>query len=184
LRKIIKLVAENISKTNEYTKDQEEQIEYAMKILIFEALKVIGVLGILTLFGYPIQAVAAILSMTLSKPFIGGYHETNQVTCFIATLIIIGCIVFLSVTINLSIAAKILLNLVALYCIWQQAPVVNPKMQITRSELITRNRRLGMTIVVILIIISIAFSKNINISNSITWTILFQALLMFNKRNV
>ena len=144
MRKIIKLAAENISKANEYTKDEEEQIEYAMKILIFEVLKIIGVLGILTLLGYPIQAVVAILSMTLSKPFIGGYHEDNQVTCFIATLIIIGCIVFLSATITLSIAAKILLNLVALYCIWQQTPVISPKMQITRPELITRNRKLGI----------------------------------------
>ena len=184
LRKIIKAAAANISKANQYTKDEEEQIEYAMKIAIFEALKTIGVIAILSALGYPIQTIIAMATMILSKPFIGGYHEDSQIKCFLATFIIIGCIIFLSININLGLGAKIVLNLVALYCIWQQAPIVNSKMPITKQELINKNRILGTSIISVLSIISIATNSIDIISNPITWTVVFQALLMFNKRNV
>jgi accessory gene regulator B len=184
LRKIIKVVAENISKANQYTKDEEEQIEYAMKIVIFEALKTIGVIGILSALGYPIQTIIALATMIISKPFIGGYHEDSQIRCFLATLITIGSIVFLSINISLGLASKIILNLVALYCIWQQAPIVNSKMPITKQELIDKNRTSGTIIIIVLSIISITTNSIAIISNPITWTVIFQALLMFNKRNV
>jgi accessory gene regulator B len=177
------LAAANISNRNKYTKDEEEQVEYALRIVIFEVLKLVGIIIILCLIGYPIQTIIAIAAMTMSKPFIGGYHEDSQIRCFIATLMVIGGIVYLSTNVSLDLVTKLVLSLVSLYCIYQQAPVVNPKMAITRAELIKRNRTVGVTIIIALIIVSIVFNKSDNISNTITWTVVFQALLMFNKRN-
>lgn len=182
LREIIKKIARYISKTNQYTKDEEEQVEYALRIAVFEFLKITGVIIVFSLIGYPAQAVFAIGTMTIVKPYIGGYHEDTQVKCFVATLVIIACIVYLSINLRLDLAARLILNTVSLYCIWNQAPVMNVKMEITRPELIKRNRTLGIAFTTILILISITFYKYIIVSNTITWTIVFQVLFMFNKR--
>ena len=182
MRKIIKAIAKYISKTNQYTKDEEEQVEYAMRIMIFETLKLIGVILIFSLMGYSIQAIIALGTMSIIKPFIGGYHEDTQVKCFAATLIIIGSIIYLSITLKLNFVSKLILNGVSLYCIWHQVPVINPKMQITRPELIKRNRVVGIFLTVIFILISVIFHRYAIVSNIILWTIIFQVLLMFNKR--
>lgn len=182
MRKIIKDISKSISRTNQYNKDEEEQIEYALRLIIFESLKIIGVIILCTLIGYPRQAIIAVGAMTMVKPYIGGYHEDTQLKCFTATLIIIGSIIYLSLNVSLDFIAKLILSLGSLFCIWQQAPVVNAKMEITRAELIKRNRLLGMTFTIMLILISLVFNRYIVLSNTIVWTILFQALLMFNKR--
>jgi accessory gene regulator B len=182
LRETIKKISRAISRTNQYTKDEEEQVEYALRIIIFEFLKIVAAIIIFSLIGYPTQAIIAIGTMTLVKPYIGGYHEDTQIKCFTATLVIICSIIYLSASLRLDLIAKLILNAASLYCIWQQAPVINAKMEIKRPELIKRNRIIGITLSIVLTLISIIFSKYMIISNIIVWTMVFQALLMFNKR--
>lgn len=182
LRKLIKIAASYISKVNNYTTDEEEQIEYALRVVLFESLKIVGVIIAFSLLGYPVQAILATGTMATSKPFIGGYHEDTQLKCFLATLLIVGSIVYLSVNLNMDLISKILLSGVALYCIWNQAPVINPKMNLTRQDLIERNRKAGLFIVTIFILIALIFNKYKLVSDAILWTIIFQAFLMFNKR--
>lgn len=184
LRSIIRKIAKHISKTNQYTKDQEEQVEYALRIIVFETLKIIGVSIIFNLMGYPVEAIIVLGTMSITKPYIGGYHEETQIKCFIATLIIVGSIIWLSINLNLDFVSKLIFNTVTFYCIWNQAPVINPKMQLTRIELIKRNRILAIAITLVMILISTVFYKNIIVSNTIIWTMVFQVLLMFNKRKL
>jgi accessory gene regulator B len=184
LRKMIKIIAEYISITNQYTKDEEEQVEYALRIIVFETLKAIGTIIVFSLMGYPLQAFVAIITMAAVKPYIGGYHEDTQIKCFTATLIIVGGIIYLSTNLSIDFITNLVLNGVSLYCIWHQAPVVNPVMQINRSELIKRNRAVGISISIVFILISIILYKYIKVSNTILWTMVFQALLLFNKRSV
>lgn len=80
--------------------------------------------------------------------------------------------------------SKLILSAVSLYCIWHQAPVISPEMQLTRPELINRNRILGISISAVLLVICVISYNNTMFSNTILWTMTFQALLMFNKRNV
>lgn len=182
MRNLIKKIAESISKANSYTKDEAEQVEYALKILIFEALKIMGEIFVFSLLGYPMQAIIAIGAMSIVKPFIGGYHEDSQIKCFTFTVFIIGCIIYLSSSLNMNFIAKLILSVISLYCIYEQAPVVNPIMQLTKDELIKRNRVIGIIISIVLVLISITFYRYSLISNTILWTMVFQALLMFNKR--
>lgn len=183
LRKFIKLISENISTVNQYTKDQEEQVEYALRVFIFETLKIIGSIIIFSLIGYPIQAIVAIITMCAIKPYIGGYHEDTQLKCFIATLIIIAIITYLSLFINLNFMSKVILSIVVFFAIWHQAPIINPAMPLTRKDLINRNRILGLSIATIFILIALIFSGYIVVSNTILWTLIISTLLMFNKRS-
>lgn len=163
--------------------DEEEQVEYALKITIFETLKIIGVILIYSLLGYSFEAMVATFSMIVVRPFIGGYHEDTQIKCFAATLIIIGSVLYLSTNLNIDIISKLILDIISLYCIWNQVPVVNPKMTLSRPELIKRNRKIGISISIIFVIMSILFNRYIIFSNIITWTLIFQSLLLFNKRS-
>lgn len=182
MRNIIHRIAQLISKANNYTEDEAEQVEYALKLLIFESIKIIGVIIIFSLLGYSMQAIIVVVAMGIVKPFIGGYHEDSQIKCFIATLMVDGSIIYLSSTLSINFIAKLILSVISLYCIYEQAPIINPTMKLTKPELIRKNRVIGIIISIALVLISIILYKSELISNTILWTVVFQALLMFNKR--
>lgn len=183
MRKLIKKISALISINNNYTKDEEEQVEYALKILVFEILKTLSVIIIFSLMGYTLQVIIAIGAMSFIKPFIGGYHEDTQIKCFAATVLIVGGIIYLSTNLSIDFISRSILNCIALFSIWHRAPVINPVMPITKPELIKRNRTIGILVAIILVIISTIFYKFSIISNTILWTLVFQVLLMFNKRS-
>ncbi|WP_163192905.1 accessory gene regulator ArgB-like protein [Clostridium thermarum] len=181
MRTLINKVATHISEVNHYTKDEEEQIAYSLRIFIFELVKVLGVILIFSAVGYTVEVLIAMFVMTSSKPFIGGYHEDNQVKCFVSTFLIIGSVIYLASNIHMDLMPKLILNFIALFCIWNQAPVVNPKMPINREELLKRNRAVGMAVLLVCAVISLIFYRYTKVSNTMVWIIVFQALLMFNK---
>lgn len=183
MRELIKKFAEYISDKNNYNCVEREQIEYSIRVVIFETLKVIASLIIFSLIGYPIQAIIVITTMITTKPFIGGYHEDTQLKCFAATFIITGSIILLGTSINMNFISLIILDGISFYSIWHQAPIINPKMQLTRNDLIIRNRKAGLSIVILYTALTIILYKYSFISNTICWTLVFQALLMFNKRS-
>jgi accessory gene regulator B len=184
LRKLIKSFAGYISTQNGYTEELEEQIEYALRITIFETLKILGVVIIFSILGHPVEAITAVAAMSIIRPFIGGYHEDTQLKCFAAVLVIVGCAIYLSINLQVDIISKLILSMGSLYCIWHQAPVVHPKMALTKPELIKRNRNVGLILTILFSIISISTYRYNSISNSILWIIVFQTLLMFNKRGL
>ena len=120
--------------------------------------------------------------MVAIKPFIGGYHEDSQIKCFIATLLLTTGEIILSTYSTLSFISNCILISISIFCIWNQAPVINPKMPITRPELIKKNRIRGLTSTIILGLVSIVLYNYSSYYSLITWTILFHAVLMFNKR--
>lgn len=183
LRKLIKRFAEYISDKNNYNSEEREQVEYAVRVVTFETLKVIGSMIIFSLIGYPIQAIVVIITMFSTKPFIGGYHEDTQIKCFTASLILTGSIILLGINININFISLIILDGISFYTIWHQAPIINPKMQLNRQDLILRNRKTGILMVLFFIILTIVFYNNSIIKNTICWTLVFQAMFMFNKRS-
>ena len=75
-----------------------------------------------------------------------------------------------------------MVNLLSIFSIYNRAPVIDKRMPISREDLIKRNRIIGLSVVLILSIVSIAIYKFTWIPQTIVWTILVQAILMFNKR--
>jgi Membrane protein putatively involved in post-translational modification of the autoinducing quorum-sensing peptide len=179
---LIKIFSKVIASANSFSEEQELEVEYALRVIIFEAIKFIGVIAILSVLGYPLQGFLAMIMMALSKPFIGGYHEDNQVKCFLFTMMIIGSVVYLSNAIRLDLIGEVLLGGFSVFCIWNQAPVVHPEMRLTKVEFIKRNRKVGIFIIAAQYIISLILYRQAYISNIIIWVIIFQALLMFNKK--
>lgn len=184
VRTISKRIINSIAKstTDKYNSDELEQMEYALVTILFESIKTISVILIFYLFGYWKEVIIIQIIMCSVKPFIGGYHEETQIKCFITTLLSITGILILSMQCTLSFISNCILIFLSIFCIWNQAPVINLKMPITRLEIINKNRKTGLINVTIIGLISIVTYYYSNYYLIATWTILLLALEMFNKR--
>ncbi|AGX41890.1 accessory gene regulator ArgB-like protein [Clostridium saccharobutylicum] len=167
---------------DECSKDDIEQMDYALRTILYEFIKAFSLIIIFSLFGYLKQSLIITVMMCLIKPFIGGYHEETQIKCFIATLLLAAGILILSLQCSLSFVSNVILIVLSIFCIWNQAPIINSKMPLTNLELIKKNRIRGVRNSIIIGIISIVLYNYSNYYLLITWTILFEALLMFDKR--
>lgn len=181
IRRFSKRVVDSIPNDN-YSKDELEQMEYTLRIILFEAIKFILMIIIFSLVGYLKEIIIVIGIMLITKPFIGGYHENSQIGCFITSVIVIVLEITLSIQCTLSFWSNCILIGISIFCIYNQAPIINPKMPLTRLELINKNRKIGFRNSIVIGLISIVLYNYSNYYAIITWTILFEALLMFNKR--
>jgi accessory gene regulator B len=184
VRNVSKKVIQSLATNDNYSKDELEQMEYALVTILFEAIKIISVIVIFSLFGYFKETIIIQIIMFTVKPFIGGYHEETQIKCLITTMLSITGILILSLQCNLSFISNCILIFLSIFCIWNQAPVINIKMPITRPELIKRNRKKGLINVMLFGLISIVAYNYTSYYLIITWTILFLAIEMFNKREL
>lgn len=181
VRKISKKVVEFVAQDN-YTKEEKEEMDYVLRTILFESIKLISTIVIFSILGYFVESVIIISIMSLTKPFIGGYHEDTQLKCFIATMLLTAGILILSLNTSFTFWGNCIVLIICIFCIYNQAPVINPKMPITHPHLIQKNRDKGLCNVIVLGIVSIMLYKYSDYYLLITWTIVFQTILMFNKR--
>lgn len=182
IRRLLKKITKEVSLKSGYTKEQEEQVEYTISILFFELIKFILLVIIFRLTGYFYEGMILLTCMALAKPFTGGYHEKTQVRCFIATLIISIVVIILSIRNELDLVSLITLNLISIFIVYQRAPIINNDMPITKIELINKNRRIAISMTILLCVLSLIVFNIGYYSEVIVWTIFVNASLMFNKR--
>ncbi|MBC5630756.1 accessory gene regulator B family protein [Clostridium sp. NSJ-6] len=181
MRNIIEKFVRNIAIYNNFTDEQMEEIEYTLKVISYELIKIIAIIFIFYLFGYLKESLTILFVMCITKPFIGGYHEDSQMKCFIATLILVVIIIQLAITSNISYISAVELNFLSVFVVYNRAPIVNDKMPITKNSLIKRNRIIGIINISVLAIGSLIFFNSTVLSQVIIWTVCVQAMLMFNK---
>ena len=181
IEEISKRIVSIIVEGNNFSKEQSKEMEYTLKVFSYEIIKLFFLILLFICFGYGKEASIIMIVMALTKPFIGGYHENNQIKCFIVTVIIVLFIVLLSIFNRLSLNGILILSLLNIFCVYHRAPVINEKMPIRKEKIIKRNRNIGMVNIIILIILSFMMSKII-VASIIIWTITIQTMLMFNKR--
>ena len=165
-----------------FNDEDKEVMEYVLRVVIFEFLKIAGNLVIFYFMGYFIETFIIMLSISLIKPFIGGYHCPTQIRCFFITFIINISIILLSKNCTLNLISLIILLAASFMAIYHQAPVINEHMPLTKPDLISKNRRRGLFNLTLISFIAIIFYfYNIYYSYILIWSILSLALLMFNR---
>ena len=97
------------------------------------------------------------------------------------TLIIVSSIILISKNSNLDIVTCIILNLISIFCIYNQIPIINEKMPLTKKKLIKRNRYIGIVNTLVFLVISIIMFNLKWFSQTIVWTCVVQVMLLFNK---
>lgn len=181
LEKLIYRFVDDLGRYNNYNNEQIEQVKYALKIFLYEIIKFVLIIFIFSVLGYFKESLLITFIMSVTKPFIGGYHEDTQIKCFIATVIVVMSIIILFKNNNLNLISCVILNLISIFSVYNKAPVVDSKMPITRKDIIKKNRKIGLINIIMLISFSIIIFKVKWASQIIVWTILVQAILMFNK---
>ncbi|MDU2290039.1 MAG: accessory gene regulator B family protein [Clostridium celatum] len=179
--KIINWFIRDLQKHNNYNEIQVEQMKYFMKVTTYEFIKLVLVLLIFFLLGFFKECFVIIIFMISTKPFTGGYHEDTQIKCFVGTLIIVSSIILISKNSNLDIVTCIILNLISIFCIYNQIPIINEKMPLTKKKLIKRNRYIGIVNTLVFLVISIIMFNLKWFSQTIVWTCVVQVMLLFNK---
>lgn len=182
LKRKLSYFVDDICKYNNFTKDKTEEIQYVMRLMMYEILKIITIILIFSILGYLKEIVLIMFTMILVKPFTGGYHETSQKRCFIATIILSTFIIVISKNSDLNYVSTICINIINIFSIYHQAPIINKCMPITKSSLIKKNNRIALVNSIILTIISIFVNKYRVYSNIITWTLTINVCLMFNSK--
>lgn len=181
IKNIVNLIVNDLSKYANYNNDQKEQVEYSLTIMIYELIKSILLSLILYELGFFKEGLVVLVTMMISKPFIGGYHEDSQIKCFLATLIIVCSLVILGRNVQLNIIAIFILNLFSIFCVYHKAPIINEKMPLTKENLIKRNRRIGLINISLLALTSIIIYNSTIYAKLICLTNVVQVMLMFNK---
>ena len=179
--KIINWFIRDLQKHNNYNEIQVEQMKYFMKVTTYEFIKLVLVLLIFFLLGFFKECFVIIIFMMSTKPFTGGYHEDTLIKCFVGTLIIVSSIILISKNSNLDIVTCIILNLISIFCIYNQIPIINEKMPLTKKKLIKRNRYIGIVNTLVFLVISIIMFNLKWFSQTIVWTCVVQVMLLFNK---
>ena len=163
IEKITKSIICYISKDNSFITDQLEEIEYNLKVFLYEITKIVFEIILFYIIGYGKEAITIIFVMVITKPFIGGYHEDSQINN------------------ELDLTSKLVLGGINIFCVYHRAPVINDKMPMKKKENIRRNRRIGVFNVLVLTLLTLIFFSA-RVSSIIMWTITIQIMLMFNKR--
>ena len=179
MRSVLKKIYWSLIDTS-YSDDEKQIMEYVFISVSFEIIKGILIFIILSMTNYFKEGLIICLVMFTSKPFIGGYHEESQIKCFISTLISIGIIFVIANNCEFTLVGNGIALLLSVFCIWNQAPIINSKMPLTKLNLINRNRIYGTVIISIFAITSIIIYKS-QYYIFITWSVIFQALMMFEK---
>lgn len=180
IRKSLKSIFEMMI-DEKYSDQEKEVLEYVFVGCSFEIIKIILILGLLSVCGLFKEGLIVCTVMFTSKPFIGGYHEDTQLKCLAATIISIFFIVIIGENSSFTKLGNIMVILLSIFCIWNQAPVIDNRRPLTKVNLINRNRIIGTVILACFGVISILLCERNRIYMLITWTIVFQALMLFRK---
>ena len=147
-----------------------------------EILKIIIIITVFSILGYMKEIILIMFTLACVRPFTGGYHEYSHKRCLIATMTLAYFIILISKNSNLNNISTILLNIVNIFSIYHQSPIINTYMPITKENLIRRNKTIAVLNSIILSIISVIIIRYGIYSNIITWTLTMNVCLMFNLR--
>lgn len=173
---------ESICKYNKFPDEQTEEIKYIMRVTSLEIIKILITIILFSLFGYTKEILLVVGVMTCTKPFTGGYHESSQKRCLVATIILSLFIIILSENSSLNTISIIIINAINIFSVYNQAPIVNACMPITKDSLIKKNKKIAIVNYIVLFAISIFLHKYTLYRNIITWTLTLNVCLMFNQK--
>ena len=164
------------------TMEETEELQYVVGVISYDLLKMSMVILIFWLAGYLVESMIIMIVMYFTKPYIGGYHEETQIRCLIANVLFTAGEILLSKQCSFSFFGNLILICACIFAIYNRAPVINPKMPMTRPELIHKNRVYGIRNSIVLGCISIFLYRYTPYYSLITWTLIIETLFLFNKR--
>jgi len=168
---LTKHIKNNVSGLSEL---QLIKIEFGLECLLSEASKIIIYALLFYFLSLIKEFMTALIFFSLVRAFAGGYHEETYWRCFITSLFFLGLCVFLGISINITIYAKIAIIVFSIIAAYILSPIDHPN-----KPIISKHRRKvlkHLSIVMIIILGLIGINLSVVYSNIALLAILMEVI--------
>lgn len=116
--------------------NDRDACRYGLEVMFDTVITLISVIILASLVGNVIETVVFLGSFLVLRSFIGGYHASTRIRCYLLSLIMYGIFSILLVLTPadwipiLSIGGTV----VSVLCVWLFAPIVHPNRNVNNEE--------------------------------------------------
>lgn len=169
----------------------EEVVKYGLEIIFTKVLFAIIIVSIGILTKCFLESITYTITFSLLRQYGGGYHAKTKQKCFVLSVLMLICAIFIIKTaqsFDVFIILEAVITLLSVIYIITTAPIDTPNKRLDADELRIYGKRTGITVCILVIILGIClYIKAYRFSTAIMIGIIMEAYLMLkgqinNKR--
>ena len=169
----------------------EEVVKYGLEIIFTKVLFAIIIVSIGILTKCFLESIIYTITFSLLRQYGGGYHAKTKQKCFVLSVLMLICAIFIIKTaqsFDVFIILEAVITLLSVIYIITTAPIDTPNKRLDADELRIYGKRTGITVCILVIILGIClYIKAYRFSTAIMIGIIMEAYLMLkgqinNKR--
>lgn len=169
----------------------EEVVKYGLEIIFTKVLFAIIIVSIGILTKCFLESIIYTITFSLLRQYGGGYHAETKQKCFVLSVLMLICAIFIIKTaqsFDVFIILEAVITLLSVIYIITTAPIDTPNKRLDADELRIYGKRTGITVCILVIILGIClYIKAYRFSTAIMIGIIMEAYLMLkgqinNKR--
>jgi hypothetical protein len=169
----------------------EEVVKYGLEIIFTKVLFAIIIVSIGILTKCFLESIIYTITFSLLRQYGGGYHAETKQKCFVLSVLMLICAIFIikkAQSCDVFIILEAVITLLSVIYIITTAPIDTPSKRLDADELRIYGKRTGITVCILVIILGIClYIKAYRFSTAIMIGIIMEAYLMLkgqinNKR--
>lgn len=169
----------------------EEVVKYGLEIIFTKVLFAIIIVSIGILTKCFLESIIYTITFSLLRQYGGGYHAKTKQKCFVLSVLMLLCAIFIIKTaqsFDVFIILEVVITFLSVIYIITTAPIDTPSKRLDADELRIYGKRTGITVCILVIILGIClYIKAYRFSTAIMIGIIMEAYLMLkgqinNKR--
>lgn len=169
----------------------EEVVKYGLEIIFTKVLFAIIITSIGILTKCFLESIIYTITFSLLRQYGGGYHAETKQKCFVLSVLMLICAIFIikkAQSCDVFIILEAVITFLSVIYIITIAPIDTPNKRLDADELRIYGKRTGITVCILVIILEIClYIKAYRFSTAIMIGIIMEAYLMLkgqinNKR--
>ena len=169
----------------------EEVVKYVLEIIFTKVLFAIIIVSIGILTKCFLESIIYTITFSLLRQYGGGYHAETKQKCFVLSVLMLICAIFITKkaqSCDVFIILEAVITFLSVIYIITIAPIDTPNKRLDADELRIYGKRTGITVCILVIILGIClYIKAYRFSTAIMIGIIMEAYLMLkgqinNKR--
>lgn len=169
----------------------EEVVKYGLEIIFTKVLFAIIIVSIGILTKCFLESIIYTITFSLLRQYGGGYHAETKQKCFVLSVLMLICAIFIikkAQSCDVFIILEAVITFLSVIYIITIAPIDTPNKRLDADELRIYGKRTGITVCILVIILGIClYIKAYRFSTAIMIGIIMEAYLMLkgqinNKR--
>ncbi len=163
-RKAAYKVADLVTRNGQYTEIEINNIRYGLVCIFSDLYKTILFLLIFSLLSLTKEFLCAFLAFLLLRPFVGGYHSKNEISCILMSFIMM----FIAIFVGRTVINSYYIQLAHIVVLPILGFLISPVKEIKNQEDQKKKRILAGLLTFLLLLLDFFFIS----SNIITWSVI------------